>query len=327
MPGGLLGQRDEIGMKTILLHMGTHKTGSTTLQKSFDAYRKPLNEAGVSFLGPGRPYPHLYSAFLHRKGDFIYNRHASLSEEEILARDAETLDKLDRRIRYARNDRIVISSEYLSKLSVAEMTDMREWLGRHGRVRAVYFYRELLSWIASDSQQMAKAGRSTGPTPFDIALERVTDMPLRIGEVFGAEDSVFIRFEDAIVGGICNSFLDRLGCQTLASLGLEEIRANEGISANAVRAMYAYNRLFPFGSPDRPDALMQRLIGLEGPKYQVAGFRPEEIARYGARRAEVLERLGLRLQEPDALPVSDSLDPQADAMAEMLEIFMARQPR
>ncbi|SNT17269.1 hypothetical protein [Tropicimonas sediminicola] len=312
-------------MKTILLHMGTHKTGSTTLQTSLDAFRQPLREAGVTFLGPGRPYPHLYSAFLHRKSDFIYNRHNGLSEAEIQARDAETLDKLDRRIGKARNETLIVSSEYLSKLSVAEMADMREWFGRHGRVVAVYFYRELPSWIASDSQQMAKVGRTTGPTPFSIAIERVITMPLRIGEVFGADNTVFLRFEDAIVDGICNSFLARLDCPTLASLGLEEIRANEGISANAVRALYAYNRLFPFGSADRPEALMQRLIGLEGPKYQIAGFRPEEIARYAEARAEVLEKLGLSLQDPAELPVSESLDPQADAMAELLETYIARQ--
>ncbi|MFD0980895.1 hypothetical protein [Tropicimonas aquimaris] len=312
-------------MKTILLHMGTHKTGSTTLQKSLAAFRKPLNEAGATFLGPGRPYPHLYSAFLHRKSDFIYNRHNGLSEEEIRARDAETLDQLDRSIRHSRNDRVIVSSEYLSKLSVAEMADMRDWFGRHGRVVAVYFYREMLSWIASDSQQMAKAGRNSGPTPFSIAIERVTAMPLRIGEVFGADNSVFLRFEDAIVDGICNSFLKQLGCPTLASLGLEEIRANEGISANAVRALYAYNRLFPFGSADRPEALMQRLIGLEGPKYQVAGFRPEDISRYAEARREVLEKLGLKLQDPAELPESESLDPQADAMAELLDTYIARQ--
>jgi hypothetical protein len=38
----------------------------------------------------------------------------------------------------------------------------------------------------------------------------------------------------------------------------------------------------------------------------------------------VQARLGLDLQDPAALPVSDSLDPLADAMAEMLDTYAAR---
>ncbi|WP_212523619.1 hypothetical protein [Actibacterium sp. MT2.3-13A] len=302
---------------TILLHVGTHKTGSTSLQKTLDEHRDALRAAGITYLGTGGPYPNLYSAFLPDPMAFVWNVHSGLDEGAIRARDAETLSDLEQDLAQARGTTVVISSEYLSMLDEGPMTRLRDFLGRHGKLHAVYFYRELHSWISSDSQQLAKAGLRVRPTRYDTAIQRLYDLPLRLAGVFGREATTFVKFEDAVKTGICDALLSRFDLPTLASLGLSERHDNESVSADAVRALFLYNHLNPLGSPTRDEREVARLRKLPGGKYRTAGFWPQQIRDYAAKRKEVQRRLGLRLAPPETLPVSQGPDPMVEELLRM----------
>jgi hypothetical protein len=212
----------------------------------------------------------------------------------------------------------MISSEFLSMLSPAEMERLRDFLAPHGRVQAVYFYRELMSWMASDSSEMAKVGLRAWPVPFRHAIERIVDFPLLIDAVFGA-NATFIKFEDAVGAGISNTFLRTFGLPTLDMLGVREPRLNEAISDNATRALFLYNRLHPAGSPTRDPETVARLARLPGEKYRITGFRADHIERYAEGRAEVQARLGLKLAPPEELPRAPHLDPLAEEIFAMFE--------
>lgn len=305
--------------KTILLHLGTHKTGSTTLQSNLFRHRAVLAAHGITYLGTDNAYPHLYSAFMTRPMDYVWNRKSGLTEAEIRARDAEVRAQLQRELEAAPGPVVILSSEFLSKLSADELHALRAFLAPHGRVEAIYYYRELLSWISSDSQQLAKAGLRVRPTRFDTAMERLYDFPLKIQEVFGAEATTFIRFEDAIARGICNSFLSAFDLPDFDRLGLTEERANESISENAVRALFLYNHLHPIGSPTRRPQEVKRLRALPGEKYRVAGLLPRHIKDYARKRDIVCKRLGLTLAPAKTLPVSAGLDPVNDAMLRIVD--------
>lgn len=289
---------------TILLHMGIHKTGSTSLQKTFAAHRKRLRKAGIAFLGHAGPYKSLYSAFLSDPMRFVWNRRSGLSADEIRDRDRAAMAELEQRLRRNQGRTIVLSNEYLAILSPAEMSTLRDFLAPYGHLRAVYYYRELHSWLSSDSQQMAKAGLAVRPTPFGTGLNRIHALPLRVAAVFGREQTTFIRFEDAIEAGICNTFLSTFGLPSLTELGGEEIIANTSISGPAVQALFDYNRAHPLDSDSRDGTEVERLKALPGEKYRVGGFAPAEIRAYAAARREVRQRLGLRLAPAADLPAA-----------------------
>ncbi len=312
-------------MKRIYLHLGTHKTGSTSLQNTFHAYRETLAEHGLTYLGTDGPYPCLYSAYLADPMNFGWNRHSGLTVKQLKARDTTAMADLDRQIDQSPTDDIIISSEYLAQLPEPRLNKLRQHLAQRGQVTAIYFYRELLSWTSSDTQQLAKGGHRSRPTPYETAVQRIHDLPLRTRRVFGADRSVYIRFEDAVRDGICNSFLAALGLPTLASMGLTEIHANESVSENAVRALMVFNKLFPLGAKNRPQKLRKRLMELEGPKYRIAGFTGAQIEDYAAKHAEVRDKLGLTLQPPSEIPVSESPDPMADALFDVIERYLSQQ--
>lgn len=305
-------------MKTILLHVGTHKTGSTSLQATFHRDREILLTQGIAYLGGAGAYPHLYSAFLSDPMRLEWNVLSKLSEREIRSRDQNILAKLSADVETSSCDTIIISSEYLAMLQRDELQALKNYLEPHGRVIAIYYYRELFGWMSSDSQQLAKVGLRRRPTLYETAIERVYDMPLRVFEVFGSESTRFIRFEDAVKTGICNSFLSEFGLRDLSSMGITEVHANESISANAVRAMFLYNRLFPLGGGQRDPKVIARLRALDGPKYTIAGLTEDQIRDYAEKRTQVSAQLGLRLQAPEQLPISDALDPMVEELLRMV---------
>ncbi|WP_372573198.1 hypothetical protein [Ruegeria jejuensis] len=288
---------------TILLHVGIHKTGSTSLQKNFAKHRPLLRAGGIRFLGHGGPYRNLYSAFLTDPMRFFWNKQSKLNAEQIRLRDQQTLADLRTRLTRCQGQTIIISSERLSMLQPSELQALRGFLTPYGTVKAVFFYRELDSWISSNSQEMAKSGIATEPTDFTLALRRIREMPLRVADAFGPDNTTFIRFEDAIQSGICDTFLSTFGLPTLTELGGEEVIANQSISDAAVEALFDYNRQFPLGNPERNPKEVARIMALPGKKYQAPGFSRKEIAQYAQARAEVGNTLGFRLKAPEHLPV------------------------
>ncbi|MEX0351279.1 MAG: hypothetical protein AB3N15_17790 [Paracoccaceae bacterium] len=286
---------------TILLHMGIHKTGSTSLQASFTKHRQLLQAKDIQYLGEDGPYKNLYSAFLSDPMRYEWNRRSKLDTDQIRQRDQDTISELRDLLSRCQGQTIILSSEFLPLLHLAEMRKLRDFLTPYGTVQAVYFYREIDSWIASDSQQLAKVGLATKPTEFNIALSRIRELPLRVAEVFGQDNTTFIRFEDAIKSGICNTFLSSFGLPTLSQLGGEEVVANQSISGAAAEAMFDYNQRFPPGNRNRDPKEVAKIIAIPGEKYRGPMFSPEEIAQYAQARKEVSDRLGLRLQSPRQL--------------------------
>ncbi|PYG29934.1 hypothetical protein C8N36_107100 [Pelagimonas varians] len=288
---------------TILLHLGTHKTGTTTLQQSFAAARQALRSRDVVFLGPGNSYPHLYSAFLTDPMIFPWNRLSGLTVDQIRDRDRKAMNELAAALDRNRGKTIILSNEYLAMLPPEQMTALRDFLSPHGQVHAVYVYRELHSWLGSNTQQMVKAGLSSRGTSFATGLKRVGDFPLKVAQVFGRENSTFLRFEDLIREGVADTFLGHFNLPTLTEIGCTEQIANTAVSGPAVSALMVYNRDFPTGHADRDPQQVARLMALPGEKYRAAALRPNDIRAYSAMRDKVQAELGLRLAPPEALPL------------------------
>lgn len=287
---------------TILLHLGTHKTGTTTLQRSFAAARQALWAHGVVYLGPDNSYPHLYSAFLDDPMVFPWNRHSGLTTSQIRERDSKAMRDLAGALERNRGKTIILSNEYLAMLPPDRMAALRDFLSTHGQIHAVYVYRDLFSWLGSNTQQMVKAGLATRETPFAIGLRRVGAFPLKIAGVFGRQNCSFLRFEDLIRDGLSDSFLRHFDLPSLTDIGATEQYANTSISGPAVLALMAYNRDFPVGHADRDPIEVARLSALPGDKYRPAALSPDDIRAYSKMRAKVQAELGLQLAPPENLP-------------------------
>ncbi|WP_420566982.1 hypothetical protein [Thalassovita sp.] len=291
----------------IILHLGPHKTGSTSIQRSLFSNKGVLAEHGVHFLGQRGAYKNLYSAFMTDPMRDLWNRRSRLSAEQIEKRDENVRWQLFKQLK-SLSGTAILSNEFLCLMRPAELARIHAALSEYGEVHALYYYRELLPWMASNSQQMAKVGEFFRPTAYATSIRRIHRIPLNIKREFGADRTHFIKFEDAVKQGLCNSLLREFNLPDFDTLGLSESRENESLSAPAVRAMYLYNLQNPPGSGRRTDKEISERWNLPGDKYRIDGLRPHEIRDYAKKRTEVSAKLGFHLVPPQDIPRSRHLD-------------------
>lgn len=292
--------------KKIILHMGAHKTGTTTIQKTFFANRDKLRANGIEYVGIDTHDLYLFAYFYRNFSD--PHHFLGLTPEEAERRANVRIAEVRKQIEESPCETVIVSTEHFCLLPPAGIRDLNAYMRELGDVRAVYYYRELLSWMESDTQQVAKTGHNIYPTQYKVAVARLYRIPLDISRLMGRENTTFIKFEHAVKEGITNSLLKAFDLPVLEKMGIEEITGNVGISGTAVRAFFIYNRLFPRGSEGRSKAMVQRIMRLSGEKYRITGLAEGQIADYALKRAEVEEKLGLQLQPADTIPESPRLD-------------------
>ena len=134
----------------VLLHIGPHKTGSTTLQLGFHRNRDRLVEQGVHYAGP-KSQP-MTAAMVAATGSLLPTRtpEAAGAWEELVAE-----------VRSASADRVVISSEFFCEADTAHTTAILDELGRRD-IQVVITLRPLARILASQWQQYVQNMVVTG---------------------------------------------------------------------------------------------------------------------------------------------------------------------
>lgn len=135
-------------MARLWLHVGGHRTGSTSIQQTMAASRKALLRAGLV-------YPDNVSGARHRLGCRVAHHH--------LAEAREGLPRhLDAIHAHYRGEEYLVSSEGFETLTLPERLEaMRALRAVFGDVRVVYYLREPVGLAVSKAARQIKAGRQT----------------------------------------------------------------------------------------------------------------------------------------------------------------------
>ena len=146
---------------TRLLHIGPHKTGTTTVQSSFHAARRALRAKGVFYPGPNsQPMWAIYGVTGQMPE---YVKDASIDRWERLVDD----------VRRSSAGRVVISSEGFCDADDAAIERIVEDLGR-GDVHVVVTLRPLPHLLTSQWQQSVQDGM---PIDYEPWLRTIFDAP------------------------------------------------------------------------------------------------------------------------------------------------------
>ncbi len=132
-------------MKTIILHIGAHKTGTTYIQKCLYESREKLKN--VKALYPN--YGILGKTFGH---------HSLVND--IKKGDANSLQKLRENIEYSliENNTLILSSENLEYLDSKEIKNLRQLLPADCLIKIIYYHRQPFTLIPSLWQEEVKHG-------------------------------------------------------------------------------------------------------------------------------------------------------------------------
>ncbi|CAA9363344.1 MAG: hypothetical protein AVDCRST_MAG36-2829 [uncultured Nocardioidaceae bacterium] len=138
-----------LGSGEVLLHIGPHKTGSTTLQLGFHRNRERLREQGVHYAGPSSQP--MTAAMVAATGTLLPTQAPEM---------AGTWDELVDEVHAVDADRTVISSEFFCEADATRTTQLLDRLG--DRTQVVITLRPLARILASQWQQFVQNRLATG---------------------------------------------------------------------------------------------------------------------------------------------------------------------
>lgn len=282
----------------IVLHIGTEKTGTTTLQQFLFLNRSALAGHGILYPRAFGERNHfflacyaedtpwrLFSQFTQARSD---GERATLREGWKAAFDKELS---------ARSySQVWLSNEHLhSHLQNAErVTAVRDLLRRHAReVKVLVYFRRQDQMAVSRYSTALKAGRLPREH-FDIGglwpYQHLRAYRLW-AECFGEENVMARRFgkEHFVEGNLLADFCDAVGMPIAPSDRRQPENLNESLSADAEALVIAMNEKLGDGSLDLLPQQRRRLVGEIAAEFRGAPRRParrEAEAFYANFRAD-----------------------------------------
>jgi hypothetical protein len=295
--------------KTAYVHIGMHKTGTTSIQQTLARHRAVLRDSyGMVYpsVSSNHSFP-LFSLFCDDPAEYSGNINAGATSKDAIAkRNQDFADKLKTELD-AGGETLVLSGEDLGLLTRPGVHRLKRWLtGYATNVRILAYVREPVAWATSHAQQQVRQGKVL-ETLLEHALvprfrRRLTPWMV----AFGKENVSVSDFDVARAGpaGLVGHFTDQLGLPESVHETLEQKRANESLSAEAVTLMSALNAVKPAfvdnrASADRATKIDPVFARIKGRRFSL----PEEaIARTEAMSAAEVnwlhEMFGLSFAPP-----------------------------
>ena len=208
--------------KKIYLHIGLHKTGSTSIQAALIGYNKN-NIKTISFKEENHSIP-LYTIFSENRYNYHIWTSKGFSRDDIDKKKNEYEKILEKEIKNSQEKSLIISGEDLSALNSSEVHSLYNFFSKFNlSIEIICYVRNPIKFIVSDIQEVVKHGRDI---PFYGSLYRERIIPYI--EHFGEENFHLHIFDDVIKthGSVVKHFA------SILSLNLDEpIRRNESLTA------------------------------------------------------------------------------------------------
>jgi len=249
----------QLAVKRLLLHIGSPKTGSTSIQATcFEAQAKG-GLGPVSYMPPnafGTAAPCGYISTLYREFDQLPRgfRSRYRDDREALAANAGEYGRIFHERLGGAGD-LMLSSEYLYTFRPENIRALAADLERHGveKVQVLVYVRDPASMYVSAIQQSLRAAhRFTSPGRYKYgfrwAIERWDEVfpglvRVRPFERSQLVDGCVVRDFFSIAGGFLGNDFSGIGV----------VRRNESLSAEAVYVMQRYRQEF---HPDADDVFL-----------------------------------------------------------------------
>ena len=261
-------------IKTVVLHIGMHKTGTTSIQQSLSGFDDGHTAyADLRHLrGPQINHGYgLTAMFREDPRPFGIHRRMGRSAAALASIRKAWLRRLDAALAMTR-EQLILSGEAIATLKEPELQALRDYLlDRAERVQVIAYVREPVGYISSMYQQHIKMGQRRMLTM--LPAPRYRQKLEKFQHLFGAENVTFRPFDrDRMVGGsTLTDFADQIGIAAPA----DNVVANESYSLDAIRLLWrmlqGHGDLVDATGHSRPYALLVAHLGAHvgGPKFKL----------------------------------------------------------
>jgi hypothetical protein len=285
----------------VVLHIGLHKTGTTSIQETLAAHRDLLAARGILFPAslPANHSQFVYDAFSAAPERYHANLARGLDAAAIAARTAATVEALRREIAAKRPATLVLSAEdacTLSEAEVARLAEVLPGLVERPEPRVLLYTRHPVTYVESAVEENIRGNGLTLERAKAIHIagtaDRYRTIAARWGAVFGERAVELRAFETAAAGpgGLVGDALAAIG--TTAE-GIGQVRANVSVAGEIVRFLAERNAR---GAPPLAPADARLLFALRGTRADLltAADRQRIAERAAADVVWLAERWGIR---------------------------------
>ena len=288
-------------MPKCILHVGMHKTGSTSIQNSL----KELDDDEFYYARlRDRPNHSITVSMIFAKPDDPrLNKKRFSAAGNIREQAKKGRRELNVSVKAANGRNLVISGEGILRMPVEDLQKLKNYLNRHGydEIEVVAYIRPPVGYISSAVQQKIRMGKSGNLQIAESAPDYEAKFS-KFDRVFGAENVRLFKFDPI-------SFLDRnvvadFCAKTAISLSsIVPVRMNESISRLAAQLLFQYTAhaevegLRPLRGA-MGAALCSRLLPLDPTRFRLAPSAVKPIVDRLRSDIEWMEkRLGQTLLE------------------------------
>ena len=277
------------------LHIGTEKTGTTTLQEFFHLNRDRLRRQGYIYTksaGEKNNRGLSVAAYAPDKRDDFTRRFGIHTNAQLTSYQKSVLANLSEELKGHSDKTVIFSSEHLqsrlwSTLEVENLRNVLIELGMSDITVIVYLRNpsETANSLYSTSVREG-AWEPSPPPPDDEYYRHICNHKQTLqlfGSVFGKEaiaPRIFSR-QEMKNGSVIEDFLSLVGIETtgLSDYAVPENK-NQGLSATSLELLRRINRQVPSYVDDRPNPLRGNIVTyikdlFPGPKYRM----PEHLSQ------------------------------------------------
>src|SRR5688500_10321695 len=183
---------------TIYLHIGVHKTGTTSIQQTMKRQREMLLEHDINYLGMRENHGAVILSLLSDAPE-RYRRNVDKrrdTPEKAAAHNERNEQELLELLSANRSSKLLISGEGLSMLPPASVAKLKEILDPYADAyRIIVYVRDPYEFTSSSVQQHFKAGYALGDPNLPLTLPRYRQKIDKYIRLFGREN-VDIRIFD-----------------------------------------------------------------------------------------------------------------------------------
>jgi hypothetical protein len=242
--------------RTCFLHIGTEKTGTTSIQNFLSKNRSRLKKQGIIYpRSPGNQNHTdltVYALADERQSGGI-RRHSGVASSEQLPGFRDRLQaKLDSELQNSRASTIIFSNEHLSsrlanEIEIARVKELCERCAAQTKV--IVYLRNQVDYIVSSFGTTVKSG-STRKFPFPLNKRRIRTMdymallePWR--KIFGRGNMIVRRFDpsDFVEGDLLLDFAEQIPFDSSGFIRSEP--RNEALSARELAFLREFNARVP----------------------------------------------------------------------------------
>jgi hypothetical protein len=270
-------------LKSIILHIGPDKTGSTAIQRTLADNVDLLESCGVLYSGGGGKNDRGLSLAFSETTRSNKSRNSGHKPKS----DHGYLEKLQQRVKSTSADHLILSFEGLIHLTVAEISMLQEFLkGLSERVTIVLYVRDPFSYALSAMSQRVKTGRRAWM--YNPPIVKYQDLIERWSGVFGRE-ALEVRLFSRDVFPDGDVVLDFISMPALKA-------ALNGLDVSNLKHQFEGNPGFS-GLGVRVGDRIVTILGAETPKGKsFKSLFADELYRLNSGKAELtsMQKKGIR---------------------------------